>query len=597
MKHRSPECLLVVLLAALCLLSACGAESEPTAELEATQIVAKDAETSTPTETTAPTVTPPPTSTPSPLPTDTATVAPRPTETSTPTVTPTASETPTPTQTPTPTPTPEPILFEGTGSYVTDEFLVPSGLGRVKLTHRGSRNFIVEAYRGAKSELLVNTIGSYTGVRPLTGEEPVLLAIEADGTWTVEVEGPGVTESVSLAGSGDAVSDVFVAPKEGPWEIRHDGERNFVVILHCDQGDDLIENTIGSASGSKMVVFPGELCFWDVQADGTWSLWPRGSTQPTMEPLPTEPPWEHFTAKDQYWEMDHPPGCKIDAIESGYHFLCSEKWEAVVSVADRFGQDFIWDIPLDRIAPIWAEAFLDVYNLTLADMELVSSQERDDFDAPALLARFETSEGGIPLDVLVVRSGSQAWLFTFFAIRKEAQEWTENALDSIVLTVPPTPTPGPTKPPKPTATPTPPPILAQIGKDAQVGYWFFRVDNVEWHKALYFYNTSEVAMGVYAVLFVTIQNQASGTDYFASQRWVLQGAGGNLYDDDSATGEAAWQFGGKDTSFDDLNPGEWAEIVMVYDVPQEAKGLKLYSLKADRPLVLIGDAQPPQDQQ
>jgi hypothetical protein len=155
------------------------------------------------------------------------------------------------------------------------------------------------------------------------------------------------------------------------------------------------------------------------------------------------------------------------------------------------------------------------------------------------------------------------------------------------------PTPKPTAKPKP---PTPTPTLVKIGEQVKAGNWQFTVTEVQWHKALYLYDSSKVAMGVYCVLFMDIRNQAPGTTHFGELWWQLRGAGGGIYDDDSATFRAAWQFGGKDTPYDDLNPGQTAKIVVAFDVGQQAKGLQLYSYALKKPFVFIGDAQPPQDQ-
>jgi hypothetical protein len=160
----------------------------------------------------------------------------------------------------------------------------------------------------------------------------------------------------------------------------------------------------------------------------------------------------------------------------------------------------------------------------------------------------------------------------------------------------PTNTPKPTVKPKPTQPPTPTPTLVGLGEEVKAGNWLFTVTEVQYHKALYFYDNADVAMGTFCVLFLDIQNQASGTTHFGELWWELHGAGGNVYDVDSATIDAAWQFGGKNTPWTGLNPGQTAQIVMAFDVGQEAKGLQLYSDKLKQPLVLIGDAQPPQQQ-
>ena len=155
------------------------------------------------------------------------------------------------------------------------------------------------------------------------------------------------------------------------------------------------------------------------------------------------------------------------------------------------------------------------------------------------------------------------------------------------------PSPLPTAKPKP---PTPIPALAKIGEQVQAGNWLFTVTEVRYYKTLYLYDDAKVAMGVYCVIFLDIQNKAPGTTNFGELWWELHGEAGNVYDDDSATFRAAWQFGGKDTPWDDLNPGQTAQIVIAFDVAKEAKGLQLYSYKLKSPFVLIGDAQPPQDQ-
>lgn len=150
--------------------------------------------------------------------------------------------------------------------------------------------------------------------------------------------------------------------------------------------------------------------------------------------------------------------------------------------------------------------------------------------------------------------------------------------------------------PQPTKPPTPTPRLAQMGEQVKAGNWLFTVTEVQWHKTVYLYDDARVAMGAYCVIFMDIQNQASGTTHFGELWWELRGAQGAVFDDDSASFRASWQFGGKDTAFDDLNPGQTAQIVMAFDVAQGAKGLQLYSYKLDQPFVLIGDAQPAQDQ-
>ncbi|MFI7250338.1 hypothetical protein [Micromonospora chalcea] len=67
-----------------------------------------------------------------------------------------------------------------------DVLLLGGDATAVRITHRrGSSNFAVHAYSLDDGEggLLVNEIGAYSGVRPLT--TPALVQITADGNWTV----------------------------------------------------------------------------------------------------------------------------------------------------------------------------------------------------------------------------------------------------------------------------------------------------------------------------------------------------------------------------------------------------------------------------
>ncbi len=130
-------------------------------------------------------------------------------------------------------------------------------------------------YVGDGQELLVNEIGPYDGSRPLAARGPVILDIDADGAWSATIEPISFGAMAPFAGRGDAVSGLFDPPASGPWEIRHDGERNFIVMCHCAGGSDLIQNEIGPVEGSRVVRFGRGPCFWEVQADGNWSLAPR----------------------------------------------------------------------------------------------------------------------------------------------------------------------------------------------------------------------------------------------------------------------------------------------------------------------------------
>lgn len=206
----------------------------------------------TPSQTPAPSYTPQPTNTPEPTNTS------RPTDTPAPTAT--------------PVPPPEPVVLSGSGQQATEEFYLPSTISVANFTHNGSSNFVVKAYVDSGEELLVNEIGSYQGSRPLVSSGPVMLDIRADGAWTVKIVPLGLAASSAFSGKGDAVSGIFDPPSRGAWEISHDGSSNFVVKCHCVGGSGLVQNEIGAVSGSRVVTFGEGPCFWEVRADGNWSL-------------------------------------------------------------------------------------------------------------------------------------------------------------------------------------------------------------------------------------------------------------------------------------------------------------------------------------
>jgi hypothetical protein len=220
---------------------------------------------------------------------DVVTAAPEPTSapdaTAGPTNTPKPTSTPAPTATPSPIPataTPiPPVVLEGSGQTVTDPFTPPSTINRVFLTHQGQRNFIVRVFKADGSEEgMANEIGNYEGIRPLIGAAgEYYFEIDADGPWTIHIEAmtQELDASDGLEGSGDYVSGVFTPESDGPtpYNVAHNGERNFIAHLYCAGGEDSVQNEIGAVSGSTVVRFAEGPCFWDVQADGAWSLMPK----------------------------------------------------------------------------------------------------------------------------------------------------------------------------------------------------------------------------------------------------------------------------------------------------------------------------------
>ena len=189
------------------------------------------------------------------------------------------SEAPTvaPTLPPTLEPTPSPVVLKGTGETATDPRQLPALISVATFTHSGRSNFAVETFRGGKLlDVLVSKIEVYTGSRPLTGVDPIILNIEADGAWTVTVAPiQWCASSGAFTGKGDMTSTQFNSPTAVAWEFAHDGKSNFAVLLHCGTDGrlrDVVQNRIGVFQGSAIVVIPPGPGFWEVEADGNWSL-------------------------------------------------------------------------------------------------------------------------------------------------------------------------------------------------------------------------------------------------------------------------------------------------------------------------------------
>lgn len=203
----------------------------------------------------------------------TAAAVPTPTRAPTPSPAPTTPRpTPTPTLAPTPTPAPTPIQLSGRGQTATDPVRPLAAQNAATFSHRGGANFVVWAYRGDRRDLLVNTIGNYDGSRVLLGTEEVRFSIEADGAWTATISPIGSGGTVEASGTGDSVTKTFGPPGTTSLRFTHNGNTNFVVWLYCANGRQLVQNTIGAFNGSKIVQFGAAPCYWEVMADGAWTI-------------------------------------------------------------------------------------------------------------------------------------------------------------------------------------------------------------------------------------------------------------------------------------------------------------------------------------
>ncbi len=171
----------------------------------------------------------------------------------------------------------EPIVKSGSGdAAVTDVELGDDGIFVAHFKHTGRSNFIVHGYPESGSrELLVNEIGNYDGTVLLGDSGSYMFNISADGNWECTIDKLGTTLENSFSGKGDTVTPIFM-DSSLIWTFKHDGSSNFAVRLYTAEGTDLLVNEIGPYNGEQIAVIPsGGAAFFEVMADGNWSIAPK----------------------------------------------------------------------------------------------------------------------------------------------------------------------------------------------------------------------------------------------------------------------------------------------------------------------------------
>ncbi|NCD19531.1 MAG: hypothetical protein EOL89_06060 [Actinobacteria bacterium] len=146
------------------------------------------------------------------------------------------------------------------------------------ISHEGWSNFQVWSVdgQGGNLDLLINTIGDYSGTVPLNfTDDPAALKIEADGTWTVTTShlntAPRWDGSSPYNGTGDSVL-ITAGAAEGltPVTITNSGDSNFTVWAWGDSDRDLLVNEIGNYNGTTLL--PAWALLVVVESDGGWSI-------------------------------------------------------------------------------------------------------------------------------------------------------------------------------------------------------------------------------------------------------------------------------------------------------------------------------------
>jgi hypothetical protein len=193
------------------------------------------------------------------------------------------------------TPQPAPVVDETaeTAAWATDEFgtfasvtesgtgdsvvTLPAGAtaGVVTADYSGDGNFavqIIDAQNASTGELLVNTIGSYSGATVYgfnsfgTGASA---QITASGPWTLRFDPVSASPALAPSGTGDAV--FLYSGDASRLTASHQGSANFVVQEETGGfGFGLLVNEIGAYSGT--VPLSAGPSVVSVTADGSWTL-------------------------------------------------------------------------------------------------------------------------------------------------------------------------------------------------------------------------------------------------------------------------------------------------------------------------------------
>jgi hypothetical protein len=170
------------------------------------------------------------------------------------------------------------VTIDGKGSALSNEIspdymgTLSVGIAVVTLSHSGKSSFIVSAVQGDQAEVLTQAIGQYRGQRPLVVTSAVAFDVTADGDWSLKVQPMSSGGTPAFSGSGDGVSSFFTPPQPREWSISHNGQSAFVVYAHCVGGSVLVEDGSGTVQDQQRLTFGRGPCFWEVRADGAWSL-------------------------------------------------------------------------------------------------------------------------------------------------------------------------------------------------------------------------------------------------------------------------------------------------------------------------------------
>lgn len=167
---------------------------------------------------------------------------------------------------------------EGMGDKVVSG-LVVSAPSYLNITNDGNSNFSIWAHYGDEKydkELLVNTIGGYSGIVYLQPEREYTLEIKSSGNWSVKAYLIEISVSDTFSGAGDYVTPMFI-PSSNVYAINGGNKSNFTIWGHYGPGErdkDLLVNEIGKYSGTVMFKHK-TYSFFEINCDGEWSIMPQ----------------------------------------------------------------------------------------------------------------------------------------------------------------------------------------------------------------------------------------------------------------------------------------------------------------------------------
>lgn len=163
----------------------------------------------------------------------------------------------------------------GTGDFVAKGLKVENyAVLTINYTDATNSNFTVTSYEGDDyDDLLVNTIGNYSGKVLIDHSGTFDLEIKSNGSWSISASGLSVENVSSFSGTGDAVTGI-TTHTGGSWEITNNGNSNFSVVEYgVSEGYlDLLVNEIGSYNGVVKASAEDDNIFFKVTSEGSWSI-------------------------------------------------------------------------------------------------------------------------------------------------------------------------------------------------------------------------------------------------------------------------------------------------------------------------------------